>query len=190
MTLTLSFLGRAGTVTGSGYLVEVPTAAASSTADCSRLKQLRLCNSVRCRHTDYVARGDPDACASRPLRVSAALVATGFAGPIYCPEATRDLCEVLLRDTLPAGAATPRTRTARLFEHLPALPLYTADEPKRALAVSRRRVRRESGRGSPSASGRRAAISRGAAPTNDAGTKLVFSGDLGRSPIRPCPSRA
>ena len=114
-----------------------------------------------------------------------ALVKAGFAGPIYCTDATRDLCEILLRDAGHLQEEEAEYANRKGFSrHRPALPLYT--EADAVLALKRLvpvpfddRAEVLPGVG---ARLRRAGHILGAATvTLEAeGRKLAFTGDLGR----------
>src|SRR5437868_2785609 len=125
---SITFLGGAGTVTGSKYLVE--STGARLLVDCGMfqgLKELRERNwqdppfdpksldavvitHAHIDHTGYLPR----------------LVALGYSGPIYCSRGTRDLVKILLPDAgrLQEEEADYRNRH-NLTKHNPALPLYT-----------------------------------------------------------------
>jgi len=126
--MDLQFLGAAGTVTGSKYLLTTPHK--KILVDCGLfqgLKNLRLRNwealpfypnkidallvtHAHIDHTGYI-----------PL-----LVKQGFRGPIYCSEATFELCKILLRDSgmLQEEEAAFANKYG-FSKHNPALPLYT-----------------------------------------------------------------
>jgi len=136
MTLELTFLGGAGTVTGSKYLLEKD--GHRILVDCGLFqgyKALRLRNwapppiapssiaavvltHAHLDHSGYV-----------PL-----LVKNGFRGPVICTQATADLCGILLPDSghLQEQDAQFANRH-RFSKHHPALPLYTEDDATRAL---------------------------------------------------------
>ena len=65
------------------------------------------------------------------------LVKNGFAGPIYCTQATIDLCRILLPDS---GALqeedAARANRRGYSRHSPAMPLYTSADAERALDLS------------------------------------------------------
>jgi metallo-beta-lactamase family protein len=136
MTPKLTFLGGAGTVTGSKYLLE--HAGRSLLVDCGLFqgyKNLRLRNwsplPVRADNIDAVllTHAHLDHSGYLPL-----LVRQGFKGPIYSTEATRDLCRILLEDSgrlqEQDAAFANRHHTSR---HSPALPLYTEADARRCL---------------------------------------------------------
>ena len=135
---SLTFLGAAGTVTGSKYLVD--TGAHKVLVDCGLfqgLKDLRVRNwqplpiaasaidavvltHAHLDHSGYLPR----------------LVAQGFKGRVFCTPGTRDLCTLVLPDS--AHIQEEDARDANRYQyskHHPALPLYTADDAARALTL-------------------------------------------------------
>lgn len=127
-SLRLSFLGGAGTVTGSKYLVEAK--GRRILVDCGLfqgLTALRLMNWDRFpaepASIDAVilTHAHLDHSGYLPL-----LVRGGFRGRVYCTEATRDLCAILLPDSghLQEKDADFANRHG-FSKHHPALPLYT-----------------------------------------------------------------
>lgn len=132
----LTFLGGVGTVTGSKYLVE--TASKKLLVDCGLFqgyKQLRLRNwsplPVDPASIDAVVltHAHIDHSGYVPL-----LVKNGFSGRIYCTDATRDLCKILLPDSgyLQEREADYANRH-HFSKHHPALPLYTKKDAEAAL---------------------------------------------------------
>src|ERR1700722_13060081 len=127
----LTFLGAAGTVTGSKYLVEAN--GKRLLVDCGLFqggKELRQRNwatlpqnpstfdwvvltHAHLDHTGYLPR----------------LLRDGFRGPIFANAATQELCALLLPDSahLMEEDADDATRHG-YTSHNPALPLYTQDE--------------------------------------------------------------
>ncbi len=197
----LTFLGGVGTVTGSKYLVEA--AGRKILVDCGLfqgLKQLRLRNwdrfPVDPAGIDAVilTHAHLDHSGYLPL-----LIKKGFTGPVYCTGATRDLCEILLPDSgfLQERDAEFANRHG-FSKHKPALPLYTLEEARSSLerfVTQRFNQRFEAApeiyaRFYPAGHILGAAI----AELTIGQTRLVFSGDLGRSgdPIMrdPAPVRA
>ncbi|MEX0860199.1 MAG: MBL fold metallo-hydrolase [Cucumibacter sp.] len=187
MSLALSFLGAAGTVTGSRFLLE--NGAHSILVDCGLFqgpKELRLRN----RAPFPVAPKSIDAVLLTHAHIDhsgylPALVRDGFAGKIHCSHATTELCAILLRDSgfLQEKDAEYANRHG-FSKHRPALPLYTVKDAEAALphllAVPFHETR--SLPGGPAIQLRRAGHILGAATIECdwEGTKLVFSGDLGR----------
>jgi len=186
-TMHLSFLGAAGTVTGSKYLLEHE--GRRLLVDCGLfqgLKQLRLRN----REPFPLAPADIDAVVLTHAHIDhsgylPALVNQGFRGPVYGTGATRDLASLLLPDSghLQEEDALYANRHG-FSRHHPALPLYTEEDGRRALKLFRAR---EFGEAFEPIPGLRVRFSRaghilGAASVHIAwdGHSLLFSGDLGR----------
>jgi metallo-beta-lactamase family protein len=130
----LTFLGAAGTVTGSKLLVE--SGEARVLVDCGLyqgVKKLRLRNWER-------LPVDPASLGAVVLTHAhidhsgylPALVRDGFAGPVFCTAPTRDLAEILLPDSgkLHEEDAAYANRK-RFSRHEPALPLYTEEDARR-----------------------------------------------------------
>jgi metallo-beta-lactamase family protein len=133
---TLQFLGAAQTVTGSKYLLSF--AGKRLLVDCGLfqgLKNLRLQNwdsfpvdpktidaviltHAHIDHSGYIPR----------------LIKEGFAGKVYCTEATKALCQILLPDTgyLQEEEAEYLNRR-RISKHNPALPLFSQHEAEVSL---------------------------------------------------------
>lgn len=185
--MRLTFLGAAGTVTGSKALLEA--AETRILIDCGLyqgVKQLRLRNwaplpfepasldAVLLTHAHIDHSG-----------YLPALVRDGFNGPVFCSEPTRALCEILLPDAAylleeDAGYANRKG----FSKHHPALPLYTAADATAAVARltsvafdAPREV------GAIRFLFQPAGHIMGAASiaVEHAGRRILFSGDLGRS---------
>lgn len=113
------------------------------------------------------------------------LVRDGFAGPIFATAATRDVADLILRDSAHIqeldAAYRNRTRTTR---HSPALPLYTEADARKALDafVSVPFGEEFEILHDATARFRRAGHILGAATVDVAwgGRRIAFSGDLGR----------
>lgn len=134
--MDITFLGAAGTVTGSKYLVT--SGSYNVLVDCGLFqgfKHLRLRNwaplPIDPRQLDAVVltHAHIDHSGYLPL-----LVKNGFAGHVYCTKATRDLCAILLPDSrrLQEEEAEYANKLG-YSKHKPALPLYTEDDATRAL---------------------------------------------------------
>ncbi len=133
--MKLQFLGAAETVTGSKYLLE--TDDKTILIDCGLfqgLKELRMRNWEPFPLTKSVdavilTHAHLDHSGYLPL-----LVRQGFKGPIYATEATRELCEILLRD---AGRIQEEDASLAnkygYSKHKPAMPLYTEQDAINAL---------------------------------------------------------
>jgi metallo-beta-lactamase family protein len=132
----ITFLGAAGTVTGSKYLVEAE--GKRLLVDCGlfegsrELKQRNwdrltvepatidwlLLTHAHIDHTGYVPR----------------LVRDGFRGPIYANAATHELCTLLLADSAHLQEEDARYAAKKGYSrHKPPLPLYTVPEAQAAL---------------------------------------------------------
>lgn len=198
--MRLEFLGAAGTVTGSKYLLE--DGESRLLIDCGLfqgLKDLRLRNRARfpvdpaslqavllthahLDHSGYLPR----------------LAADGFRGKIDCTPATADLARILLLDSASLQEEEARHAARHGWsKHNPPLPLYTIEEAKAC-----DRLFRSVRWGKPfhPAPGwetvfRKAGHILGAATVtvSRGGATVLFSGDLGREgdpvlpPPEPCP---
>ena len=133
--LKLTFLGAAGTVTGSRFLIE--SASARVLVDCGLfqgLKRLRKKNwrppPVDPAKIDAVVLTHAHLDHSGYLPV---LVRLGFAGPVYATESTRDLAGILLPDSGHIQEEDARYADRKQFsKHKPAKPLYTEAEGRAA----------------------------------------------------------
>jgi metallo-beta-lactamase family protein len=133
---TLRFLGAAGTVTGSRFLIDTPRARVL--VDCGLfqgLKELRLRNwepfpvEPRSLHAVLVTHAHLDHSGYLP-----ALVRQGFRGPIYCTANTDALCRIVLPDAASIQEEDAAYANRKGFsKHEPALPLYTGEDAARAL---------------------------------------------------------
>jgi metallo-beta-lactamase family protein len=138
--MTIQFLGATGTVTGSKYLIEHDSR--RILVDCGLLqgyKPLRLKNwapfpcdpaSLECV---ILTHAHIDHSGYLPL-----LARNGFSGTVYCTEATRDLCEILLPDSGHLQEEEANYANHRGYSrHQPALPLYTREDAERCLRLLR-----------------------------------------------------
>lgn len=187
----ITFLGAAGTVTGSKYLVEA--GGKRLLVDCglfegsNELEQRNweqfavdpatidwvLLTHAHIDHTGYLPR----------------LVRNGFRSPIYANAATRELCQLLLADSAHLQEEDAQYIAKKVYsKHKPPLPLYTVAESQQALQQFQ-----EVPRAAPFSIGSIFSVR-----PHDAGhilgstwlevtiaengkqTKIVFSGDLGR----------
>jgi metallo-beta-lactamase family protein len=140
MNVTIRFLGAAGTVTGSKYLVE--HGGQSLLIDCGLFqgfKQLRLRN----REPLPVLPSDIGAVLLTHAHLDHSgylplLVKEGFRGKVWATPATRDLAQILLPDSGHIQEADADFANRHGFsKHAPALPLYTEDEAHRSLKLFR-----------------------------------------------------
>lgn len=136
MAIELQFLGGAGTVTGSKYLLKHN--GQKILVDCGLfqgVKHLRMKNwekfSIPPDQIDAVllTHAHIDHSGYLPR-----LVKEGFKGPIYSTEATRDVCQILLPDAgyLQEEEANYLNKRGR-SKHKPALPLFTQKDAEDCL---------------------------------------------------------
>ena len=133
---TIQFLGAAGTVTGSKFLVD--TGETRFMVDCGMFqgaKKLRLLNwdpfPVAPSAVDHVilTHAHIDHVGMLPR-----LVRQGFQGPVWCTPATRDLTSITLTDAGYLQEEDARFAQKQGFsKHQPPLPLYTIEDAERAI---------------------------------------------------------
>ena len=195
-TMTLQFLGAAGTVTGSKTLVT--SGGQRLLVDCGLFqgyKNLRLMNweafPFDPKQLDAVVltHAHLDHSGALPL-----LVKQGYKGPIFATPSTIDVCNILLPDSarLQEEDAQYNNRH-QSSKHKPALPLYTVEDADRALrqlvplpfeeqidAAGLRIRLRTAGH----------IVGASSVELTSATTTVLFSGDLGRpdDPIMQPPS--
>jgi len=194
--LTLTSLGGAGTVTGSKHLLELD--GASLLVDCGLFqgqKHLRERNwqpfavpiddvgavvltHAHLDHSGYLPR----------------LVHDGYRKNVYATDATIDLCDILLRDSGHLQESDAEFANRHGFsKHRPALPLYTVHDAERCMTRFRsvdfdqpidlphgaRLTFRKAGH----------ILGAATAQIDWGGSRIVFSGDLGRyhDPMMPPP---
>lgn len=187
MALSLTFLGAAGTVTGSKYLLE--SGRHRVLVDCGLFqgyKALRLRNWARfpidpdSTEAVVLTHAHLDHSGYLPL-----LWRNGFRGSIYCTQATAELCAILLPDS---GHLQERdaefANRHNYSKHKPALPLYTQEDAERVLEalvpIAFDETQALPGGGQFLL--RRMGHILGAASVelNWEGRRVVFSGDIGR----------
>ncbi|MFM6985949.1 MAG: MBL fold metallo-hydrolase [Hydrogenophaga sp.] len=187
MTVHLRFLGAAGTVTGSKYLVEHK--GQSLLVDCGLFqgyKQLRLRNRdplpVLPGHIGAVllTHAHLDHSGYLPL-----LAKEGFHGKVWCTPATRDLAQILLPDSGHIQEEDAAFANRKGFsKHAPALPLYTEADALDSLRLLRAVPMGQTFEPLPGWTARfvRAGHILGAASLLlEVGSRtILFSGDLGR----------
>ncbi|MBW8313592.1 MAG: MBL fold metallo-hydrolase, partial [Hydrogenophaga sp.] len=140
MNVHIRFLGAAGTVTGSKYLVEFN--GQSVLVDCGLFqgyKQLRLRNRdplpVMPNHIGAVilTHAHLDHSGYLPL-----LAKEGFRGKVWATPATRDLAQILLPDSGHIQEEDANFANRKGFsKHAPALPLYTESDALDCLKLIR-----------------------------------------------------
>ena len=198
MDLKLTFLGGAGTVTGSSYLLEAE--GKRVLLDCGLFqgfKQLRLRNwekfPVPAASVDAIvlSHAHLDHSGRIPL-----VVKQGFKGRVYATQATRDLCAILLPDSghLQEKDADFANRHG-FSKHKPALPLYTLEDAEQSLKSFRAESFDTAFRVADAfdVTFRYAGHILGAAivEIRAGSTRLIFSGDLGRpnDPLMRAPAQ-
>jgi metallo-beta-lactamase family protein len=135
---TLQFLGAAGTVTGSRFLLE--HRGQRVLVDCG-LFQGRKDNRERNWAPWPVDPRSLDAVVLTHAHIDHTgglprLVAQGYGGPVYSTTGTRDLCGLLLPDSAYLQEEEARyANEVGYSRHHPALPLYTVTDARRALAL-------------------------------------------------------
>jgi metallo-beta-lactamase family protein len=185
--MNLSFLGAAGTVTGSRFLLE--KGGSRILVDCGLFQGLK---DLRNRNWEPfpVPPNTIDAVLLTHAHIDhsgylPALVRDGFRGKIFCSHATMELCQILWRDSgfLQEKDAQYANRHG-FSKHKPALPLYTVKDAEAALPhlwpVPFDKLHHLPN--GPAIRLRHAGHILGAATIECDwdGTKVVFSGDLGR----------
>jgi metallo-beta-lactamase family protein len=187
MATTLSFLGAAGTVTGSKYLLSTP--AGKLMIDCGLFQGYKALRSrnweplpIKARDVGAVVltHAHLDHSGYAPL-----LIRNGFRGTIHSTTATRELCRLLLTDSAHLQEEDAAYANRHGFSrHAPALPLYTMADALQALNHFEAHA---FGRSFEPLDGVRVSFSRaghilGAASVlvEVDGKSILFSGDLGR----------
>lgn len=189
---TLQFLGAAGTVTGSKFLIDA--GGSRALIDCGLFqghKELRLRNweslplnpasitwvlltHAHIDHSGYLPR----------------LVRDGFKGPVYATRATADLLKILLPDSAKLQEEDAEYANRKGFsKHRPALPLYTEQDANAALKLIQRVSYQQDVRLNKFIAARfmpaghilgSSFIEVQVTEPDRAPVKIVFSGDLGR----------
>lgn len=188
MSVTITFLGGADTVTGSKFLIHHDKH--RLLVDCGLfqgVKQLRLRN----RTPLPVAPDQIDAVILTHAHIDHSgylplLVKEGFAGKVHATRGTRDLCKILLPDSghLQEEDAAFANRHG-FSKHAPALPLYTRNDARACL----RQIKASDfgKRFSPIPGWHVTFLEAGhilgasSVLVEVAGRRVLFSGDLGRS---------
>ncbi|MCC7441532.1 MAG: MBL fold metallo-hydrolase, partial [Bdellovibrionales bacterium] len=140
MKLTLEFLGGAGTVTGSKFLLQAGDRRVL--VDCGMfqgLKDLRLLNWASFPvppssiHAVLLTHAHLDHSGYLPL-----LARCGFAGPVMATAPTREISKVSLFDSAHIQEEDAEQANAgRYTRHKPALPLYTTEDAALAMRLFR-----------------------------------------------------
>lgn len=138
--MELQFLGAAGTVTGSRYLIR--RGSHRLLVDCGMFQGIK-----RLRERNWTPFPvNPDSLHAVALTHAhldhsgwlPALVRAGFHGPVYCTPGTQALCEILLRDAAHLQEEDAAFANRHGFsKHHPAEPLYTLADAEKALRLLR-----------------------------------------------------
>lgn len=197
MGIRLAFLGGAGTVTGSKYLLE--TSQSKILIDCGLFQGYKELRERNWRPLPFNP-ADLDAVVLTHAHIDhsgylPALVRDGFKGPIFATAATKDLCAVLLPDSgYLQEREAERANRYGYSRHKPAKSLYTRLEAEKSLeqivpvdfGVDNNILKHVDIRFSP------AGHILGAATVQilTEGRKIRFSGDLGRldDPVMVAPA--
>lgn len=187
-SISIQFLGGVGTVTGSKFLLKTPSS--RILVDCGLfqgIKELRLQNwqklPVDPAEIDAVilTHAHLDHSGYLPL-----LVRNGFTGKIYCTAPTKELAKIILTDSAHIQEEdADYANKAGYSKHSPAKPLYTSEDVFRSLKLicplspdkwikiaDETKIRfSQSGH----------ILGSAFVEINSLGTKIVFTGDLGRA---------
>lgn len=138
--MRLSFLGAAGTVTGSRHLIEIDDK--RLLVDCGLFQGPKK-NRLKNWDPFPVEPSSIDAIMLTHAHIDhigflPAVVKGGFTGPIYCTEATADLAAILLPDTGHLQEEEARWANKKGYSrHKPAKPLFTEEDAKAVLKYLR-----------------------------------------------------
>ncbi|WP_250657363.1 MBL fold metallo-hydrolase RNA specificity domain-containing protein [Alkalimarinus coralli] len=186
--MKLKFLGGAGTVTGSKYLISHNQQRVL--VDCGLfqgVKKLRLQNwksfpiDPKTINAVVLTHAHIDHSGYIP-----ALRKTGFKGPVYCTRGTYDLCRILLPDSGFLQEEDARYANKKKFSrHSPAMPLYTEKEAIESLKLFKPIHYHESIEVANGIKARFTPVGHilgsSAIQITAGGKTITFSGDVGRS---------
>ena len=191
MSVTISFLGAAQTVTGSRYLVE--SSRARILVDCGMFQGFKR---LRARNWDP-PRFKPSTLSAVVLTHAhidhsgylPRIARAGFRGPVHCTRGTADLLQILLPDSGHLHEEDARRANRYGYsKHHPALPLYTEQDARDSLQLLRPHA---FGQPSEIAPGVTVSFSRAGHIVGSACVRLVvdgvavtLTGDIGR-PVDP-----
>ncbi|HEV7172355.1 MBL fold metallo-hydrolase [Pedococcus sp.] len=187
MTLTLTFLGAAGTVTGSKFLLE--QGSSRLLVDCGLYQGER-----QWRRMNWEPLGEEPSTIAEVVLTHAhldhcgylpALVRQGFTGPVWATAGTCALADIVLQDSAHLQEEEAQfAERAGYSRHDPPQPLYTVADAQRAV----RQLRPcDYGQATTLRSGAQLTLSRAghvlgsaSALLSFADARVLFSGDLGR----------
>ncbi|MFJ6133724.1 MBL fold metallo-hydrolase RNA specificity domain-containing protein [Janibacter terrae] len=186
MTTTLTFLGAAGTVTGSAFLIQ--DGRAGTLVDCGLYQGERRWRRLNWDRRDLSVRGLDDVvlthahldhCGYLP-----ALVRQGYRGPIWATDSTAALAEIVLLDSAHLQEEDARQAAEGRSRHNPPLPLYTVGDAARAVRLFRSQAYEEpftlTSGGTVTLSRAGHILGSACALVDVGGATTLFSGDLGR----------
>jgi metallo-beta-lactamase family protein len=195
--VSIQFLGAAGTVTGSKHLVKTPEG--NFLIDSGLFQGLKLLRernweslpaAIEDIHSVVLTHAHLDHCGYLPR-----LVKQGFRGRIYCTPPTRDLTEIILRDSARIQEEDAAYANKKGFgKHIPSEPLYTESDVELVLPLM---ITIDHGQEFSISPNVQAVFRANGHILGSAfvdlkcyGRKLLFSGDLGRpsSALLPPPS--
>ena len=191
MTVSVTFWGAAGTVTGSRFVVDV--AGRRLLVDCGLFQGLKP---IRQRNWEPfpVDPASIDAVVLTHAHIDhtgylPALVRDGFRGEIWCTPATDELARILLPDAAHIQEEDARhANMRRSSRHRPALPLYTTADAEEALRHLRPHSFGSTFTAVPGVEATFGPVGHilGAACVrlSDGDTSITFTGDVGR-PVDP-----
>lgn len=187
MKLKIRFLGAAGTVTGSRYLLSYDDT--HVLIDCGLFQGVK-----NVRQRNWAALGFPAGKIAAVILTHAhldhsgylpRLMREGYGGPIHATHATRDLAEILLADSgFLQEADAKRANRYGYTRHHPAQPLYTAAEAESVMRQFRAQAFHEDFSVGPLRVRFLVAghiLGAASVRIEAGGTSITFSGDLGRS---------
>ncbi len=184
--MDVTFLGAAGTVTGSRYLVE--SEGTRILIDCGLFQGYKVLRERNWKPLPF----DPssvDAVVLTHAHVDhsgylPAFVRDGFRGKIYTTGGTKELCEILLPDSAHIHESDARwANKNNTSKHEPALPLYTLEDAARVpeqIKVIERGQEVEIGAFRATFQDAGHILGASSVLLKDAQTRVLFSGDLGR----------
>lgn len=184
--MKVTFLGAAGCVTGSRFLVEA--GGKRVLVECGLFQGYKVLRERNWHRLPF----DPaslDAVFLTHAHVDhsgylPALVRDGFGGRIYATAATKDLCEILLLDSAHLHEEDAKYRNKHgTTKHTPALPLYTVEDAEQVPAhfsVVQRGEELDLGGLTAQFSDAGHILGASSLTLGDGMTKVLFSGDLGR----------